>query len=77
MWCCGLDRSGSGWGQVAGNVNEVMDLRVTYSAGNFLTISKPCSRRTLLHTVSNLLVSKNKLARSLSVESRRSSPLHN
>jgi hypothetical protein len=79
MWCYGLDRSGSGWEQVAGIVNEVMNLRVTYSAGNFLSICKQvsCSRRNLLHTVSNLLVSKNRLAGRLSLESRVRSELHN
>jgi hypothetical protein len=35
-------------------VNAVMNLRVTYNAGNFLTSCKPVSfsRRTLLHGVS-------------------------
>jgi hypothetical protein len=36
-------------------VNAVMNLRVPYNAGNFLTNCKPAnfSRRTLLHGVSN------------------------
>ena len=35
-------------------VNAVMNLRVPYNAGNFLTSCKPvsCSRRTLLYGVS-------------------------
>jgi hypothetical protein len=45
----------------------------------FLVYLQPvsCSRRTLLHTVSNLFVTKNRLTGSLSVESRGSSSLHN
>jgi hypothetical protein len=37
-------------------VNAVMNLRVTYNAGNFLTSCKPVrfSRRTLLHVVIEL-----------------------
>ena len=37
MWGYGLDRDGSGLGKVAGIVNAVMNLRVTYDAGNFLS----------------------------------------
>jgi hypothetical protein len=41
-------------------VNAVMNLRVTYNAGNFLTCSKPVSfsRRTLLHGVSKFFDSQ-------------------
>ena len=37
MWGYGLDRAVSGWGQVAGSVKAVMNLRVPLNARNFFT----------------------------------------
>jgi len=49
MWGFGLDRAGSGWWRAF--VNEVMNLRVQWNAGNFFTRCKPVrfTRRALLH----------------------------
>jgi hypothetical protein len=53
IWEYVLDRSSSGQGQVAGIVNAVMNIRVPWNAGNFLTGWKSVSFsiRTLLHGV--------------------------
>jgi len=79
MWSYGLDRGGSRWGQMVGSGECGNESSVPYNAGTFVTVCKPVSysRRTLLHTVSNLLVAKNILTGSLSVESRGRSALHN
>ena len=52
----GLDSSGSRQGQLAGIVNEVMNLRVSLNAGNFLTSWGPVSfsERALLHGVTQI-----------------------
>jgi hypothetical protein len=48
-------------------VNTVMNLRVPYNAGNFLTSFKPVSfsTRTLLHGVSKYIFSRSQLKRNL------------
>jgi hypothetical protein len=54
MWGYGLDRVGSGEGQVAGSCECCNEPSGSINAGNFLTGCKPVSflRRTLLHGVS-------------------------
>jgi hypothetical protein len=54
MWGNGLDRAGSGSGQVAGTCEYGNELSGSINAGNFLASCKPgrFSRRTLLHGVS-------------------------
>jgi hypothetical protein len=52
-----LDRVGSGYVQVAGVLNAVMNLRVPQNAGYFFATCKPVSFsiRTLFHEVSKHL----------------------
>ena len=54
MWGYGLDRAGSGWGQVAGTCECGNEPSSSIKLGNFLTSCKPVSfsRRTLLRGVS-------------------------
>ena len=50
-----LDRSGSGQGQVGAVVNAVINHRLSYNAGNFVTLWEPVSffsGRPLFHGVS-------------------------
>jgi len=54
MWGHGMDRAGIRIGAGGGLVNAVLNLRVPYNEGNFLTTCEPVSfsRRTLPHGVS-------------------------
>jgi hypothetical protein len=55
MWRYGLNRAGSGQGQVAGTCKCDNEPSSSIECGNFLTSCKPVSfsRRTLLHGVRN------------------------
>jgi hypothetical protein len=57
MAFCGLDGSGSGYGQVVAVAHAVTNLRIAQNAGNFLTndsashgISQSVSHQTVSHT---------------------------
>ena len=52
MWGHGLNRSGSGWGQVAGTCECSNETSVSIKCGEFLDWLVSFSGRTLLHGVS-------------------------